>query len=90
MIITFLVWSDLLSKKTYCIATTRSNRRHFPNSLKGLKLQRGESKSEIVQGTVEALHWTDKKGVLFLNTFSSPTSMTSVARKQSDGTALLQ
>ena len=80
---------DLLSKKTYCIATTRSNRRHFPNSLKGLKLQRGESKSEIVQGTVEALHWTDKKGVLFLNTFSSPTSMTSVARKQSDGTRIM-
>lgn len=52
--------SDFVDVKTYCIATTRSNRK------KSWKLARGESK--VVDKKVQAVHWVDKKPVLFMNT----------------------
>ena len=46
---------------TYSCGTARSNRRKFPDSLKNTKLQRGESKSQLVENSsVHCFVWQEK------------------------------
>ena len=60
---------DLLSLNVYVCGTAKTNRRKFPDSLKKTKLKRGESKSELVEGSsVHCFVWQDKKPVFFINT----------------------
>ena len=81
----------LLSRKTYTIAITRSNRKKWPQELKDVKtmskrLTRGEHCSKIVEdGKVECLVWKDTKAVTLINTICNPTTTTTVKRKGKDG-----
>ena len=81
--------TDLLARKTYSIATTRVNRKQWPIPLRNTKaldkeLARGEHRS-IVQSGVECLVWKDKKCVSVINTICPPSSLTTVNRRNKDG-----
>jgi hypothetical protein len=81
----------LLSKRTYCCATARTNRKNWPKvELDGARLnktlKRGEHKSVIVSnGQVECLMWKDNKVVSLINTITSPSLQTTVNRRSKDG-----
>ena len=71
---------------TYSCGTARSNRKKFPASLKNVKLDRGCSKSEVVEdGKVNCIVWQDKKLVYFIDTISDPPEVTQVFRRNKDG-----
>lgn len=77
---------DLLSCDTYVCATTRIDRKGFPNEIKKVKLdRRGDYRSVIVDHKVQAVVWKDKKNVHFLNTFYDFDEETEVKRKLHDG-----
>ena len=81
----------LLKRKTYSIATTRTNRKRWPAQLKDTKtlnrnLSRGQHKSSLASDMVECLVWKDNKIVSVINTISSPDSTTTVKRTSKDGT----
>ena len=79
---------ELLLQNTYICSTTRMNRKKFPNQLKNVVLQaRGDYQCVIVDGSVEAVAWKDKKDVHFLNTFYAFKHETHVKRKQIDGSS---
>ena len=81
----------LLERSTPSIAMARSNRKHFPRELQQLAstLSRGEHVSaQIFDGKVQCLVWKDKKQVAFINTLCDPTEITTVARKNSDGSQM--
>ena len=79
---------DLLDKGIQCVATTRTNRRKWPgDELKGTLLKvRGEYNTCMV-GRVQAIVWRDSKVVPFLNTYCDPLAVTTVKRKEKDGTS---
>lgn len=54
------LWSTLFDKDTYMTGTVRVYRKGMPKSLKGLKLQRGESVIKQ-SGPIMALCYGDKK-----------------------------
>lgn len=73
----------LLDCNSYCYGTARLDRKNFPSSLKKLKLDRGESRSTVVEdGKVNRIAWQDKKLVHFLDTISDPLGSTQVTRKK--------
>ena len=74
---------DLLDDNIYATATTRANRKDFPQLLKEAKLNRGESISMQRNG-VTACSWQDKKKVNFLTTNCQPTGDDTVLRKKKD------
>ena len=81
---------DLLHDDLYCIATTRTNRKKWPNSMKDMEaqkkaLKRGDHISTVVDGTVECIVWKDNRCVPFINTISRPGTHTTVPRKEKDG-----
>ena len=81
--------TTLLSRNTYTIATTRCNRKKWPDALKDVKemnkaLQRGQHRS-VVTEQVECVAWKDSKVVTMINTISNPSSLTHVRRKGKDG-----
>ena len=81
---------DLLQDDLYCVATTRTNRKKWPTSMKDTKaqnkaLKRGEHISTVVGGSVECIVWKDNKCVPFINTITQPGLHTTVPRKQKDG-----
>jgi len=78
---------DLFNDGTGCVATTRADRKKWPQELKSLSLSRGQHKSVIVN-KVQAFVWKDKKNVNFLNTMCDSQEMTTVKRKQKDGTSV--
>lgn len=63
--------STLFDKDTYMTGTVRVYRKGMPKSLKGLKLQRGESVIKQ-SGPIMALCYGDRKTVTFLSTLSQP------------------
>lgn len=80
----------LLQDDLYCIATTRTNRKKWPASLRNTKsldktLKRGEHISTVIDNVVECLVWKDNKCVPFINTISLPGTHTQVSRKGKDG-----
>ena len=78
----------LLERKTYSIATARTNRKHFPRELQpaASALPRGQHVSSLVfDGKVQCLVWKDKKAVAFINTICDPNETTTVARRNLDG-----
>ncbi|KAK6181840.1 hypothetical protein SNE40_009622 [Patella caerulea] len=62
---------DLMNLKTYSCGTIQANRKGFPDSLRKVKLKRGDTKfaqcSDMVAST-----WQDKHTVNVLSTNSSP------------------
>lgn len=81
---------DLLECGIQCVATTRTNRKSWPGTkLFGTSLkQRGDYHTCMV-GRVQALMWQDIKVVPFLNTYCDPLSVSSVKRKEKDGSSSL-
>jgi len=75
----------LLEKGIYGCGTTKPSRRGFPDDLKKLNLQRGEHAFRQ-RGNLVATVWKDKKDVTLLSTMTSPDSVTTVQRRQRDGT----
>ena len=63
---------DLLDDGIYSTATTRANRKDFPEQLKLVKLSRSESKTFQRNG-VTACSWQDKKTVRFPSTSCNAT-----------------
>lgn len=83
-----LLAQNLLERQTFSIATARTNRKHFPPGLtqQAQTLSRGQHvSSQVLDGNVQCFLWKDKKSVAFINTISDPESVTTVARKNSDG-----
>ena len=79
---------NLVERETFSIATARTNRKHFPANLttQGRSLSRGQHvSSQVLDGKVQCFVWKDKNSVAFINTISNPDSITTVARKNSDG-----
>ncbi|GFS06819.1 PiggyBac transposable element-derived protein 4-like, partial [Elysia marginata] len=60
----------LLNRSTYSCSTVRSNRRHWPQDLKG-NLDPGECKMRQV-GNLVACFWRDKHAICTLSTNVSP------------------
>lgn len=65
------LWSTLFDKDTYTTGSVRVYRKGMPKSLKGLKLQRGESVFKQ-SGPIMALCYGDRKTVTFMSTLSQP------------------
>ena len=81
---------DLLEEKIYTIATTRVNRRNWPQCLRALKemektMSRGDSRTELVEGQIECVVWKDNRCVPFINTISPPGQEETVLRRLKDG-----
>ena len=65
------LFKDLFNEQTYGCGTLHTNRKHYPNALKGLKLRRGEIR--VCQSkNVVFTHWKDKKDVVVLSTNCNP------------------
>ena len=82
---------DLLQDDLYCVATTRTNRTKWPDSLKDKKsfnksMKRGDSICSVVNGTVECILWKDNRTVSFINTTAKPGISITVTRKEKNGT----
>lgn len=83
-----LLARNLVERGTLSISTARTNRKHFPRNLtrEAASLTRGQHvSSQVLDGKVQCFIWKDKKLVAFINTISSPNSVTTVMRKNSDG-----
>lgn len=65
--ISYPLASDLLSEKTYCTGTMRSDRKHVPLDLKTARLARGEKAERYANGVLIG-KWCDKRQVLYLST----------------------
>ena len=75
----------LQTQHLYACGTTRSNRRGFPDTLKQVSLERGET-AFCQRGDLVASVWMDKKPVTMLSTLA-PADVTHTAqRRQRDGT----
>ena len=85
--------SYLLTQNTYCVATTRADRKDWPIQLKATKalnrqLQRRHHHSMIVYHRVQCLAWKDKKAIPITTTICKSSSTTTVNRKMKDGTRI--
>ena len=76
---------ELLSHKTYCCGTARSNRKNYPAALKRVTLERGQHKSQLV-GSVHCIVWKDRRNIDFIQTICHPSKTGIVLRKNKDGT----
>lgn len=76
----------LYEKQIYSVGTVRKDRAEIPEMMKRKdKLQRGEFLFET-SGIVAATKWQDSKPVTLLTTAVSPKDITTVQRKNKDGT----
>ncbi|KAJ8876339.1 hypothetical protein PR048_020784 [Dryococelus australis] len=76
----------LLENIIYSIGTVRVDRKGFSDMLKtNDKLQRGKFMFSV-KGHIAAVKWQDSKPVTALSTATSPKDITSVMRKNNDGT----
>ena len=75
----------LLSQQLYCCGTIRTHRRGFPETLKGVTLERG-SHLFCQRGNLVASVWMDKNSVNMLSTLSQADATHTAQRKQQDGT----
>ena len=79
--------TKLLSQQTYACGTIRTNRKHYPSdiSTEAQKFKRGESTFHQC-GNVVVTAWKDSKVVNVASTLASPDDITTVNRRQKDGT----
>ena len=76
----------LESNDTYATGTCQTNRKYFPEALKGLTLDVGQFKFSQ-EGSMVATAWHDKGQLAFLSTSSAPKEAgLTVKRRQKDGT----
>ena len=71
----------------YVCGTTRTNRRDFPETLKHLSLERGETVF-CQRGDLVASAWMDKKPVHLLSTLAQADVTHTAQRKQKDGSRI--
>ena len=79
------LFKQLVESGTYACGTVKSNRKGMPLSLRTTKLK---TQGEIVQlqkGELLATGWRDKRTLNVLSTNTSNQPLTSVKRKQKDG-----
>ena len=81
----YKLMKDLLENNISATATTRWNRKDFPQELKEVKLSRGESLA-VQRNPITACVWQDKKKVHFLTTNCQPTGTDTVQCRKRDGT----
>ena len=81
------LFADPLHHNIYACGTTRTNRRGYPDTLKGVTLERGKQVF-CQQGNLVASVWMDKKPVTMLSTLAQPNIERTAYRKQKDGTRL--
>ena len=81
------LFDQLLSQGIYACGTTRTNRRRYPETLKGVSLERGDQVF-CQQGNLVASVWMDKKPVAMLSTLAQPDTTHIARRKQRDGSRL--
>ena len=74
------LFSDLLSRGTYACGTTRTNRRGYPNTLKGVTMEQGDQVF-CQQGNLVASVWMDKKPVTMLSTLAQPDTVHTAHRR---------
>ena len=79
----------LLSEGTYGCGTIRTNRKQYPSeiSVEAQRFQRGESVFRQ-SGNLVATAWKDNKVVNVASTLADPSEITSVNRRQKDGTRI--
>ena len=79
--------TKLLSQQTYACGTIRTNRKQYPSEIntEAQKFKRGECTFRQC-GNVVATAWKDNKVVNVASTLASPDDMTTVDRRQKDGT----
>lgn len=78
---------DLLRDNIYACGTIRKGRKLEPKDLKDDKvMKRGDADWRITKGGIFYLKWMDSKSVRFLSNFHNPDDVTTISRKQKDGT----
>ena len=82
------LFQELLRRQLYACGTVRQDRIGFPNDLKGVHLERGESQFRQI-GNLTATIWQDKKQVSVLSTCTQPGETQNVYRRQRDGNRTL-
>ena len=81
------LFTNLLHDSIYACGTTRTNRRGYPDTLKGVTMERG-AQVFCQRGNLVASVWMDKKAVTMLSTLAQPDLEHIAYRKQKDGTRL--
>lgn len=78
---------DLKKAKIYACGTVRKDRKGLPSDFRPDKdMSRGEFDWRTNRENITALKWKDKKGIHFISNFHNPQDVTSVNRRQKDGT----
>ena len=75
---------ELLRHNTYSCGTACPNRKQYPAVLKDVSLERGQHKSQVLDG-VECFVWKDKKNIHFIQNICQPDEMDQVMRRNKDG-----
>ena len=75
----------LLRKRIYACGTAWADRRGFPAELKSVRLQQQGDFVFRQKGNLVATVWRDKKNVVVLSMMTSADEVTTVERKQRDG-----
>lgn len=78
---------DLQQRKIMAFGTTRWDRKNFPKDKlpDGNAMVIGESAFRSTITGIVAVRWKDKKGINFLSNYHNPNTMTTVERRQPDG-----
>lgn len=80
-------FDELLHQGVYTCGTTCTNRRGYPDTLKGITMEQGEQVF-CQQGSLVASVWVDNKPVMMLSTLAHLDIMRETQRKQNDGSRL--
>lgn len=76
----------LKQDKIFACGTVRSNRTRLPKSeIPNKKLNRGQHKFKTSNTGIRWIKWIDKKAVHFLSNYHDPCEVTTVNRRQKDG-----
>lgn len=78
---------DLQQRKVLAFGTTRWDRKNFPKEElpDGKTMAHGSSAFRSTKTGIVAVRWKDKKGINFLSNYHNPNTMTTVQRRQPDG-----
>jgi hypothetical protein len=81
--------NKLKERRTLMIGTVRTNRRGWPQEMKGAKklekeMSCGDSRSKMVD-VVECVVWKDKRKVTLVNNITDPEAVSTVLRRNKDG-----
>ncbi|RZB40587.1 DDE Tnp 1 7 domain containing protein, partial [Asbolus verrucosus] len=73
--------------KTYTCGTVRKDRKGLPDDFNNDKnMSRGDYDWRSTAKSIIAMKWMAKKGIYFLSNYHDPEALTSVNRRQKDGT----